>query len=84
MMIEPPGDFRRCRVFEIDNGVFVAREFAFIEERACTVDQPVVSVTRTGGYTFAMKPREQRGRASSIKTLVVVKDPNLQDLPLHT
>ena len=44
MMIEPPGDPRRGRVFEIDDGVFVAGKLALVEERAGAMHQPVILV----------------------------------------
>jgi hypothetical protein len=33
-MIEPPRDLRRTRIFEIDDGIFVAVEMRFVEERS--------------------------------------------------
>ncbi len=42
-MIEPPGDARRGRVFEVDDGVLVAGEFALVKERAGAMDEAVIS-----------------------------------------
>jgi len=39
VVIEPPRDARRCRILEIDNGVFVAGEVIFVEERTGAVNQ---------------------------------------------
>ena len=44
MVIEPPGDFGRGGVFEVDNGVFVAGEIALVEERAGAVHEAVVLI----------------------------------------
>jgi hypothetical protein len=60
VMIEPPGDPGRGRVFEIDNGVFVAGEFSFVEQGPGAVDQAVKLVRGPGLDTFAMKTCEQR------------------------
>ena len=42
MMIEPPGNARRRRILEIHDGVFVAGEVIFVEERTGTMHQPLV------------------------------------------
>jgi hypothetical protein len=61
MMVEPPGDSRRGRVFEVDNGVLVAGKFALVKERAGAVHQPVVFIAGAGNDALAMKTREQGG-----------------------
>ena len=38
-MVEPPGNFGRTGVFEIDDGILVAVELIFVEQRPGTVDQ---------------------------------------------
>jgi hypothetical protein len=38
-MIEPPGNARRRRILEIDDGIFVAREIRLVEQRAGAMDQ---------------------------------------------
>ena len=42
--------------------------------------QAVILVVRVGGDAFAMEARKQRSRAGSIKTFVVLKDTNSQEL----
>jgi hypothetical protein len=79
-MVKPPGNPWRGRIFEIDDGVLVASELALVKERAGAMDQAVVLVGGGGGDTFPMKAREQRGRASSVETFVVIEDANPQDL----
>jgi hypothetical protein len=83
MMIEPPGNFRRGGVFEIDDCVLIARELAFVKESPGAMDQTVVGVGRALGDAFAMEARKQRGRASSVKALIVIKDANLQNALLR-
>ena len=74
VMVEPPGDARRGAVLEIDDGVFVAGEFALVKERAGAMHQAVVLVA------LAVEARKERGRAGSIEAFVVIEDANLQDL----
>jgi len=40
VMIEPPGDARRRRIFEVNDGVLVAREIALFKQRAGAMHQP--------------------------------------------
>ena len=80
VVIEPPGDFGRRRIFEVDDRVFIAREFAFVEERSGAMHQPVIPVACVWRNALAMKSREQGGRASSVKTLVVIEDANSQNV----
>ena len=39
VMIEPPGDFGRAGILEVDDGVFVAIELLFIEQCAGAMQQ---------------------------------------------
>jgi hypothetical protein len=80
MMVEPPGNARRWRVFEIDDGVFVAGKLTLVKERTSAMDQAMVLVRGGGRDTLPMKAREQRGRASSVETFVVIEDANPQNL----
>jgi hypothetical protein len=74
VMIEPPGNRGRGRVFEVDNRVFVAGKFLLVEKRAGAVHQAAEFIFRAGGDAFAMEPRKQRGRAGAVKTFIVVKN----------
>jgi hypothetical protein len=47
------------------------------------MDQTVVGVSRALGDAFAVEARKQRGRASSVKALIVIEDANLQNAPLR-
>ena len=79
VVVKPPRDPRRGRVLEIDNGVFVAGKLVLVEQSPGPMHQAVVLVAGACGDPFAVKPREQRGRAGSVKAFVVVEDANLQD-----
>ena len=79
VVVEPPCDARRGRVLEVDDGVFVAGEIAFVEERSGAVHQPVILVDRVRHHALAVESREERGAASSVEALVVVEDANSQD-----
>jgi hypothetical protein len=77
-MIEPPSDIGRTGVLEVDDSVFVSVKLLFVKERACAVDESRKFELHVTPNPFAVKTREQGGRRSSIKTLVVIKDPNSQ------
>ena len=74
MVVEPPGDARRGGVLEVDDGVLVAGEFRLVEERASTVNQPVIGVSGAGSDALAMEAREERGGAGSVEAFVVIED----------
>src|SRR3974390_1564971 len=76
-MVKPPDDARRGRILEIDNGVLVAREFGFVEERARAMHQPHVFELHMLTDALAIKAGKQRSRTGPVKTLVVVKNPDL-------
>ena len=59
-MVEPPGDLRRRRIFEIDDGVLVAGKFAFIEQRAGAMQQARVFELRLLADALAIKTAEYR------------------------
>ena len=61
MMVEPPGNARRGRVFEVDDGVLVAGKLTLVKERAGAVHQPVKLVLRVRLDALAVEAREQRG-----------------------
>src|SRR3974390_2949933 len=76
-MVKPPDDARRGRILEIDNGVLIAREFGLVEERARAMHQAHVFELHMLTDTFAIKAGKQRSRTGPVKTLVVVKNPDL-------
>src|SRR5208337_39539 len=78
VVIEPPGNFGRTGIFEIDDGILVAIELIFVEERAGAVQQAGVDEVDIAADAFAVETGEQRGRGSAVKTFVVIKDPHSQ------
>ena len=61
MMVEPPSDFRRRGILEVDDSVFVAGKVGLVEKRACPMHQAVIFVCRgriAGGNAFAVKSCE--------------------------
>ena len=58
VVIEPPGDFGRWGVFEVDDGVFVAGEVGLIEEGAGAVDETAELVGGVLGDTLVVKAAE--------------------------
>lgn len=78
MMVEPPGDTRRGGVLEIDDGVFVTDELAFVKKRTGAVHESVILVGSFRVHTLAMEPCKERCGASSVEAFVVVEDANPQ------
>jgi hypothetical protein len=79
MVVEPPGDFWRGGVFEVDDSVLVAAELGLVKQRAGAMDEAAVLVAGTWGDALAMKAREQRRGTGSVKAFVVIEDPNPQE-----
>lgn len=80
-MVEPPGDFARTRIFEIDDGVFVAIKIGFVEERAGAVQQARVYKINVVADALSVKARKKRSRRCAVKTPIVVENLNPQALP---
>ena len=78
MMVEPPGDFGRTGVLEVDDGIFVTVEVPLVEERARPMQQAGELELRIVPNALAVEAREQRSGRGPVKTLVVIKDPNFQ------
>ncbi len=78
VMIEPPGNLGGTGVLEIDDRIFVAVELLFIKQRAGTVDQSGEFEIDVAADALTIETREQRGRRSSVKTLVVIENPDSQ------
>src|ERR1700733_10915196 len=78
MVIEPPGNFRRAGIFEIDDGVLIAIKLRFIEQRARAMEEAGIDEVHVAAHAFAIKAAEERRRACPVKTLVVIKNPNSQ------
>ena len=84
VMIEPPGDFWRAGVLEIDDGVLVAIELLLIEQRAGAVNQARELKFGVAADALPVKAGKQRGRRSSVEALVVIKNANSQSIPRST
>ena len=80
VVIEPPRDVWRGRVLEIDDGILVAGELALVKKRTGAMDQAVILISGACGDALAVEAREQRGRASSVETFVVIENANPQEL----
>jgi hypothetical protein len=74
VMVEPPRDLRRTRIFEIDDCVFVAVELIFVEKSTGTMHEAGKFEFSIVTDPLAVKARKQRRRRSTVKTFVVVKD----------
>jgi len=78
MMIKPPGNLWRSGILEVDNGVLIAVEIGFIEERARTMHQAGELEVHVRPNALAIKAGKQRGRGRPVKTFAVKKDPDFQ------
>ena len=76
MMIEPPLDLGRGRVFEIDDSVHITSKVGLIEQSPSPVHQAMKFELRFWIDPLVVKAAEKRGRAGTVKTLIVIKDPN--------
>jgi hypothetical protein len=81
VMVEPPGNFGRAGIFEVDNGVFLAIELILVEQSAGAVDQTREFEIGIAANALAIEAGKQRGGGSSVKTLVVIEDPYSQSVP---
>jgi hypothetical protein len=77
MVVEPPGDFARGRVLEIDNGILVAGKIVLVKQGAGAVQQAHIFKLDIVPNTLAIEAREEGGGASSIKTAVVIENANV-------
>jgi hypothetical protein len=75
VMIEPPGYFRRIRIFEIDNDVFVAVKEAGLPWRHSAMGHARKMKFRGGVEALAIKAIEQGRRRSSVKAAIVEAKP---------
>ena len=78
VVIEPPGDFGRTGILEIDDGVLVAVKLLLVKKSAGAMQQAGVDELYIAADSFPVKAREQGGRARPVKTLVVIKHPHSQ------
>jgi hypothetical protein len=76
MVVEPPGDFGRVRVLEIDDGVFVAIEQAGSPRLRSPVGHAGEAELRRGIEFFLVKAVEKSGGGGAIKTAVVETQPD--------
>ena len=78
VVIEPPGDFRRTGILEIDDGILVAVKLLLVEKSARAMQQAGVDEVHIAADSFPVETGEQGRRGSPVKTLVVIKDPHSQ------
>ena len=75
MMIEPPGQFVRRRILEIDDRVFIAIEHFFVEQNIARAMQQTAVINLGVWIDSLMIKTREGGRGShAIKTVAVIKD----------
>ena len=76
VMVKPPGHARRTRIFEIDDGIFIAVKQAVLERLPRLVSHPREMKLRVGLDALAKKTIEDRRRRRAIEASVVKAQPN--------
>lgn len=76
MVVEPPGNFRRVRVLEIDDGVFVAIEEAGSPRLLRAMGHTCETELRGRIKRFLIKTIEQSSRGGAIKATIVETQPD--------
>jgi hypothetical protein len=74
MMIEPPREFIRRRVFEIDNRVLVGIKHTEVKQIAWPVQQSGVIHDRFRMDAFFVEACERGRRGDTVKAVTVIKD----------
>jgi hypothetical protein len=80
VMIEPPGQTGRRRVFEVDDRVLIPVEQGRIEPLLSRMRHARVSELGVRVEVTAKKPAEERSRSGAIETMVVIKDSNFHQV----
>src|SRR5580700_10681358 len=78
MMVEPPGDFRRRGIFEIDDGVFVAIEMRFVKQRSRPMHKSGEDKLGILANALAIKTGKDGGGRRAVETFVVIEDSDFQ------
>src|ERR1700679_2855480 len=73
MMIEPPGQFRRIRIFKIHNRVLISVKHIFLKRTPRQVRHSRIKEFGVRIDSLTEKTREHGRRSRSIKTAVVKK-----------
>ena len=81
MMVEPPRDFRRTGIFEVNDGVLITVKFFFVEQGAGAVHQSGKDEFSIAANALAIETREQGGGGSSVETLIVIENSYSQAIP---
>ena len=78
VMIEPPGEARGARVFEVDDGVFVAVEDSVFERGGGLVGHASELEVGGGINALAIKAGEDGGRGGAVEAFIVKENVNFQ------
>ena len=84
VMIEPPGDLGGAGIFEVDDGVFVAIKLLLVKQRSGAMQQSGEDERGVSANALPIEAGKQGGRASPIKALVVIENPNFQSPSFET
>src|SRR5687767_5163374 len=74
VMVEPPRQSFRRRIFEIDNRVLFGVKHVEVKQIAGTMQQSSVVDLCVGIDPFFVEPRERCGRRYSVEAMTVIKD----------
>src|SRR4029077_15141815 len=77
MVIEPPGELRRARIFEIHNRIFVAVEHSGLERLRRFMRHPGIQELRRRVHPLPVQTRKDGGGCRPVEAFVVKTDANL-------
>jgi hypothetical protein len=77
MMIEPPGNLRRARIFEINDHIFVAVKQPLLKGLDGTMGHAGITKDRLRINALAVKARKQSGRSRTIEATIVEAETDL-------
>jgi hypothetical protein len=80
VMIEPPSNFGRTGILEINNGILVAIELSLVEQCARAVQQSGEDEVGIASNAFPVKTGKQRRGRGSIEAFVVVENLDPQSI----
>src|SRR5580704_10859287 len=81
MMVEPPGEQRRARIFKVHDRVFIPVECSFFEWLRSFVRHTGVKKFRARIDALEIEARKNSGGGSPVETLVVETNPNFHATP---
>jgi hypothetical protein len=84
MMVEPPGELGRIRVFKIHDYIFIAVEQAIFPGLHGPMSHAAEPELGGSVEAFAVQAIKERGRGSSVKAAIMKTEPYTSHIELET